>query len=41
MDVDSSLQDWLTNRHDSGRTQNNYRRLISALFRFAIRAAIL
>jgi hypothetical protein len=31
------IQDWLVNRAVSGRTQNNYRRLIITLFKFAIR----
>jgi integrase len=35
------IQDWLTNRRISGRTQNNYRRLISTLFKFAIRRGYL
>lgn len=35
------IQDWLTNRGVSGRTQNNYRRLISTLFKFAIRRGYL
>lgn len=35
------IQDWLTSRNVSGRTQNNYRRLISTLFKFAIRRGYL
>ena len=35
------IQDWLANRRVSGRTQNNYRRLISTLFKFAIRRGYL
>jgi integrase len=35
------IQEWLTNRDVSGRTQNNYRRLISTLFKFAIRRGYL
>jgi integrase len=35
------IQEWLTNRRVSGRTQNNYRRLISTLFKFAIRRGYL
>ncbi len=35
------IQDWLMNRRVSGRTQNNYRRLISTLFKFAIRRGYL
>jgi integrase len=35
------IQDWRANRHVAGRTQNNYRRLISTLFRFAIRRGYL
>jgi integrase len=35
------IQEWLTNREVSGRTQNNYRRLISTLFKFAIRRGYL
>ena len=35
------IQDWLTNRQVSGRTHNNYRRLISTLFKFAIRRGFL
>jgi integrase len=35
------IQDWLTKRNVSGRTQNNYRRLISTLFKFAIRRGYL
>jgi integrase len=35
------IQDWLTNRGVAGRTQNNYRRLISTLFKFAIRRGYL
>jgi integrase len=35
------IQEWLTNRRVSGRTQNNYRRLISTLFKFAIRRSYL
>jgi hypothetical protein len=31
------IQEWLTNRGVSGRTQNNNRRLVSTLFKFAIR----
>ncbi len=35
------IQDWLTARGVAGRTQNNYRRLISTLFKFAIRRGYL
>ncbi len=35
------IQDWLINRGVAGRTQNNYRRLISTLFKFAIRRGYL
>jgi hypothetical protein len=35
------IQDWLTNRRVAGRTQNNYRRLVSTLFKFAIRRGYL
>jgi len=35
------IQDWLTNRRVAGRTQNNYRRIISTLFKFAIRRGYL
>jgi integrase len=35
------IQEWLTNRQVSGRTQNNYRRLIGTLFKFAIRRGYL
>ncbi|HLX69357.1 MAG TPA: hypothetical protein VKV04_06995, partial [Verrucomicrobiae bacterium] len=35
------IQEWLMNRNVSGRTQNNYRRLISTLFKFAIRRGYL
>ncbi len=35
------IQDWLANRKVAGRTQNNYRRLISTLFKFAIRRGYL
>jgi integrase len=35
------IQDWLTNRGVAGRTQNNYRCLISTLFKFAIQRGYL
>lgn len=35
------IQSWLLNRGVSGRTQNNYRRLISTLFNFATRRGYL
>lgn len=35
------IQDWLVGRKVSGRTQNNYRRLVSTLVRFAIRRGYL
>jgi integrase len=35
------IQEWLTNRNVSGRTQNNYRQLICTLFKFAIRRGYL
>jgi len=37
----NQIREWLTNREVSGRTQNNYRRLISTLFKFAIRRGYL
>lgn len=35
------IQEWLVNRNVAGRTQNNYRRLISTLFKFAVRRGYL
>jgi integrase len=37
----AQIQEWLQNRKVAGRTQNNYRRLISTLFKFAIRRGYL